>query len=41
MIEGLRETDMKIAGFIAGDIIMFLIMAMIGFIIYFLGRKHK
>lgn len=41
MFKGLRETGMKIEMFIIGDIIMVLILAVIGFIIYCKGKKHS
>ena len=40
MIEGLRETDMKIAGFIAGDIAMILFLVVLGVVTYYLEKKH-
>ena len=41
MFKGLRETGMKIEMFIIGDIIMVLILAVIGFIIYYKEKKHR
>ena len=40
MIEGLHETDMKIAGFIAGDIAMILFLVVLGVVTYYLEKKH-